>query len=105
MDGLNEIVNYYNRHLPNLILLLGIKELCKNKNCDRLSELVNRHEIKLEVFRDIIFDLSKDDSFDSLIEGELYDILLDVQMMANDLKKYQKGSLLDYLNSDEDEES
>lgn len=89
-------------------MLLGIHYICKNTGNKNIKSLVNSYHIDPEYLRFILYSVSESD-MDSLLEGELYETLLDIQMSIDDLlsDKPLQGSaewFLSMLMDPEDED-
>lgn len=76
----------HHKHLESFIFLLGLHYIYKNTGYNSLKSLVNAYKIDPENLRYLIESLSYDDTFDQLIDDELYQTLLDVQISQDILQ-------------------
>lgn len=68
-------------HLFRLSILIGIKDLCKSNADGTLESLINSHNVNPHVFLNFKKLLSSDNEFDQLVSGELYMLLLEIQLL------------------------
>lgn len=74
------ILEKFPRHTRKIIILLGVKSLCKITSCPDLEHIVNKYAIPFRMLEMMVDEMCDDDSFDNLIEGELYEDLLNIQL-------------------------
>jgi hypothetical protein len=73
-------------------MLLGVKELCKITSSTDLEHIVNKYAIPFRMLDMLVDEMCDDDSFDNLIEGELYEDLLNIQLWY---EKSKENPILD----------
>lgn len=65
-------------------MLLGVNYICKITGNKNIKSLVNSYQINPEFLRFILKSVSESD-MDALLEGELYETLLDIEMSIDEL--------------------
>jgi len=86
-ENVQLILEKYPKHFRQLIILLGVKELCKIDKKDDLEQIVSFYGIDSGYFKMMITEVIQDSTFDQVIEGELYNDLIKLQLWLNDYDK------------------
>jgi len=81
-----------------LVILLGVIQLCKIIDVESFETIVKTFGIKSNHWWPMINEITEDEDFEQLIEGPLYEKVLELQMwLSNHKHDVQQGSVLWYL--------
>ncbi len=74
-----------------MVILLGIRELCKSLQCYDFEQIVNKYNLSSAHFKMLIDEVTQDTSFDHVVHGELYQELLKLQLWFKERNNSYKG--------------
>ena len=81
-----------------LIILLGVIQLCKVMDVDSFEILINSFGIKSNQWWPLINEITEDDDWEEILEGELYQQVLNLQLwIGNHKHDIEEGSMLYFL--------
>jgi hypothetical protein len=92
-------------YIRELIILLGVIKLCDEMNVGNFETIVKTFGIKSNHWWPLINEIVEDDEFEEIIEGTLYEKVLEIQLwLSNHQHDVEKGSVLWHLMKKWDDE-
>lgn len=102
-DNIEKVLTSTPRHFRKMVILLGIREMCKSLQTYDLEEIVNKYNLSAGYFKHLVDEVTQDTSFDHVVTGELYQELVKLQLWFKERKNsyqgiYEFGSMYDRWN-------
>jgi hypothetical protein len=70
--------------IRELVILIGVIQLCKIMDVSSFQNLINQYNIKSNHWWPMINEITEDEDFLEVIEGEFYEEVLKLQMWLGD---------------------
>ena len=81
--------------IRELVILIGVIQLCKIMDVPSFENIINQFQIKSNHWWPMINEITEDEDFLDVIDGELYEEVLNLQMWLGDHKhEIIEGSVL-----------